>query len=548
MPGVLFSGATLWAGTPPRPAPGWLLVDGGLVAATGTTAPPAAGKVVDLRGQHLLPGFVDAHSHLTVSAWLPMAVDGSGWTRNTQMLDAIRRQALERPLDPWLLAMGADFDYWRDGMPSLQALDEAAGERPALVVDLSLHRCLASSAGLAALRGYAGAQGDIERRRGQPSGLLWESANAAALKTALGDLALHLGEQGLLALLKAEARRHLALGITACHDPCIPASMQPLMERLQRETPLRLSWSRVAERSLMEPADAGELCPHCGEGPSSAKLFMDGAHRCALCLEPSQVLRMLGVTVAQALRGNLCPFQNLLRYRTVYRRRRFYMPYLRMDTATLTSRLDTLAQHGVRPRIHALGNHAARCACDALSAVGMRDATLEHLTLLSPADMDAVAHSGAVASLQPGFIPHHGPSIMDRGALPHLHCLPLGSLQRRGVPLSISSDNPCGPLDPLHNLRMAVERRMPDGRVVDAREAVSIETAVAAYTTGGQRAISGSLLTGLAPGNPADLAVLSGHPLDPATQVTETWIAGQRVFGGGAAGTGHAWAPPGSGG
>ncbi|MGY1807944.1 N-acetylglucosamine-6-phosphate deacetylase [Blastococcus sp. SYSU D00669] len=41
----------------------WVLLDGALVAATGTGAPPPADETVDLAGAWLVPGFVDLHVH-----------------------------------------------------------------------------------------------------------------------------------------------------------------------------------------------------------------------------------------------------------------------------------------------------------------------------------------------------------------------------------------------------------------------------------------------------------------------------------------------------
>ncbi|MGY1616973.1 N-acetylglucosamine-6-phosphate deacetylase [Geodermatophilus sp. SYSU D00691] len=42
---------------------GWVLLDGDLVAATGTGAPPPADETIDLAGAWLVPGFVDLHVH-----------------------------------------------------------------------------------------------------------------------------------------------------------------------------------------------------------------------------------------------------------------------------------------------------------------------------------------------------------------------------------------------------------------------------------------------------------------------------------------------------
>jgi predicted amidohydrolase YtcJ len=156
--------------------------------------------------------------------------------------------------------------------------------------------------------------------------------------------------------------------------------------------------------------------------------------------------------------------------------------------------------------------------------------TIEHLTFLGEREIDAVATTGAAASLQPGFIERFGTSILDRKLAPDLRAYPAASLLRTGVPLAFSSDNPCGPLDPLRNIRMAAERRIADGRVVDASEVVTIEQAVAAYTLGGFQAIHGAEGRGLDVGAAADFVILDGHPKLPTSRVIETWVAGQLVW------------------
>jgi predicted amidohydrolase YtcJ len=528
--------ATVWGGPVPAPQRVSLAIRDGIIAVLSGAAAADARERRSLAGRHVLPGFVDAHSHLTVSAWLPYALDAGAWDDAAAALAAIARHRASRPEGGWIVALGADFDRWR-GLPRPDDLDAAAGGYPVVIADFTLHRCLASSEARrrgGIVRG-AGLGDDVVTSRGRPTGLLWESANALALAAAFSAMAQELGAHGHEALLIEEARRHLALGITACHDPCVPTSLQPLLERVRKGTPLRLSWSSVAERGLLEPAAADELCATCGEGPVSAKLFVDGAHRCALCLDPRHVLKMMGATALAAARSNFGPLRELLAYRSVFRAGHFYTPYLRLDAGALSRRLETLTKHDVRPRIHAVGNHAAACACRALRDTGLRNATLEHLTFMGEREVEAVAASGAAASLQPGFIARFGSGIVDRGLVPDLRAYPAASLLSAGVPLAFSSDNPCGPLDPLHNIRIAVERRLPDGRTVDAREAVSLEAAIAAYTLGGHHAIHGVAGPGLAEGAPADFVILDGHPLAPASRVMETWIGGELAWSNAAA-------------
>jgi predicted amidohydrolase YtcJ len=528
---ILLDNAVVWAGPCPRPSHRWLVIRDNRVAETGTGQPPATDRRVDLGGLHVLPGFVDAHSHLTVSAWLPHAMDASAWRSLDDTISAVARHRTARPPGTWLVAMAADFDQIRGPLPRADDLEAASGGRPVIIADFSLHRSLVSHGALRLLNeGSPRFAGDIDRRRGRPTGMIWESAHAAAFGLAMRSLAQELGDHGHDALLDCEALRHLSVGITACHDPCVPIDMQGRLESLRRRTPLRLSWSSVSRGGILDPATEQELCPSCGEGPRSAKLFMDGAHRCALCLDPGHVVRMTGHALSHALRGHLAPIREVMAHRSVYRQGRIHMPYLRMETPELTSRIDALARHGVRPRIHAVGNHAARCACAALNATGCRSATLEHLTFLDDHDIEAVARSEAIAAMQPGFIGRFGADILDRGMTPRLKAYPLKSLQHAGVAVALSSDNPCGPLDPLANIRTAMTRQCPDGRAVDAAEALTLEEAVAAATVGGHHAIHGSPGAGLIEGATADLAIVSGDMLAGTAKVAETWIDGRRVW------------------
>jgi hypothetical protein len=224
------------------------------------------------------------------------------------------------------------------------------------------------------------------------------------------------------------------------------------------------------------------------------------------------------------------PLRELLGYRIVYRHPRFHMPYLRLADDELAARLAGYAERGVRARIHAVGNDAVAQACGALGRLGVGNASLEHLVVLSEREIDAVAGAGVIASLQPGFLPHYGPSLLDRGLVGRLRAIPVASLRRAGVPLALSSDHPCGPLDPLANIRCAVRRRLDDGRPFDEAEAIAPDVALDAYTRGGFQAIHGAPGPGLTPGAPADFVVLSGPPDAAGTRVLRTWIAGREVW------------------
>src|SRR6188768_3030759 len=98
---LLIEDAVIWGGPQAAPQHGHLAVRDGVIAALGHDSPPQAAKRRALGGMHVLPGFVDAHSHLTVSAWLPHALDASGWDSAAAALAAIARHRAQRPAGSW---------------------------------------------------------------------------------------------------------------------------------------------------------------------------------------------------------------------------------------------------------------------------------------------------------------------------------------------------------------------------------------------------------------------------------------------------------------
>jgi len=100
------------------------------------------------------------------------------------------------------------------------------------------------------------------------------------------------------------------------------------------------------------------------------------------------------------------------------------------------------------------------------------------------------------------------------------------------VPLVLSSDHPSGPLDPLANLRAAVDRSYPGGRQLQPEQALSRQEAVRAATVTAAASLGAPGAAGLQPGQPADLAICDGDPFTPATRVTQTWVAGTVAWSG----------------
>jgi predicted amidohydrolase YtcJ len=547
----LLTGATVWAGASCSPRQTWVLIEDESVAAVGGqnaagdhNQPPAADHTLDLPGHHVLPGFVDVHLHLSQAAWFPYGGDGSTWHGVADALRAVRVAADADRNAPWLLFWNVARFNWPEGrLPTADELEAVAPGRRVLVSTLDMHRAAVSQAGLAELwqTGYraVGRQRDevTRDRRGRPIGEIWEEAYGILLQRALADIAEQRGEAGTETVLRAEADKCLAHGITHAHDPYVAPDSHGRMLALRASSPIRLSWATGASSGMLSRPPGPRVAPEgpYGEVGPEVKIFADGGDRCALRLPPRALIDLLGGTLGETRRMRaIGPLRESLRRRLVMRDGHLQMPYLRYADEEFRDLAAAYAEAGVRLRVHALGNLAVQQAARTLQTVGIEPgaATIDHLLFLDTATADLVARSGAVASYQPGFIPRYADMI--RGTRIDRQLTTLGGrlLLRSGVPLVLSSDYPPGPLDPLHNLRCAVTRQMPGGGRLQADQALTREEAVRAVTAAAAASLGAPGSGGIAPGEVADLAICSGDPFEPGSRVVQTWVAGRQVWPG----------------
>lgn len=460
----------------------------------------------------------------------------------TDALAAVRRAAAADPDSPWLLFWNASLHAWPEGrLPTAAELDAAAPGRRVLVSEVDLHRgaislAAAGELGLAGPRDRGPHAADLSRdRRSRPTGELWEARFGSVLRRALADAGAYLGDAGLTEALRGEALRHLAYGITHAHDPYVPAGLHDRMVGLRRLTPLRLSWATGPAAGLLNPPDHPGSAPDgpYGEAGREVKLFLDGADRCALRLPLRALPGLVGGTARQAWRQRAPgPLREGMRRRVSIDRAGLQLPYLRFGDRELTAIISEYAAAGFRLRLHALGNLAVAQAARTLAAarVPAGAATIDHLTALDPRAAALVAVSGAYASFQPGFLPRFGSQFAAAGIDRHLAILGGRLITESGAPLVLSSDHPCGPLDPLHNLRAAVGRAIAPGRILQPGQALTRGEAVRAATVGAARSLRAVGSHGLSAGEVADLAICSGDPFDDGTSVVETWVSGERAW------------------
>jgi imidazolonepropionase-like amidohydrolase len=311
------------------------------------------------------------------------------------------------------------------------------------------------------------------------------------------------------------------------------------MLALRGDCPLRISWGTGDSAGMQSrPSDPGSAPegPY-GDSGREVKLFADGGDRCALRLPVRAVAGLLGGALGASWRLRAAgPLREGLRRKLAVRAGHLATPYLRYTDAELTSLISAYVEAGVRVRIHALGNLAGSQAARVLALLGvpLDAATIDHLLLLDPATTEQVAATGVAVSYQPGFLPRYGAMLTAARVARYLTVAGGRLLLDAGVPLALSSDHPCGSVDPLLNLRAAIQRRFtgPDGQPhqVQPDQALSPSEAVRAATVTAATSLHAPGAGGLAPGEIADFAICNGDPFHDGTQVAQTWIGGKPVW------------------
>lgn len=501
-----------------RPTAQALSIRGGRIQAVGTDAEVAGlgrrdTRIVDLHGAVVLPGFHDAHVHL------------SGYGLELERIDlssaAGTREALtmlgSATGDGWLRGAGFSAASWGADTLTAAALDEVVPDRPVFIRSRDFHSAWLNSRALELL-GITAVTPDPEGGRiardasGNPTGLLLE----AAASEALGRMPPATRAE-LMAALDAAAGQMASMGVTTVHHMAAePGShWQAIADRASRgDYPLRV-WSCLPQEDLESAAVIGLATGQGGHNftVGGAKFFVDGAlgSATAWMLKPYEGSEDTGVQM--------------------------------LDVTVLQERIALAVSSGLVPVVHAIGDAAVHETLNALEACrdewqarGMRP-RIEHVQHITEADVKRIAKLGVIASMQPIHLTfdavHAGRLLGDRVS----QAFPFRQLLRAGTVLAFGSDAPVAPPGVLAGLAAATSRRGTDGSTFGLAERISPEEALHAYTRGAAQAIGAEQRSGmLEEGFDADLVVLSDDPLSSleSSEVLRTVKAGVITYDSGA--------------
>ena len=445
MTDLLLVNGTIHTQDPARPRARSIACAGGKVESLDET--PPAKRVIDLQGKTVVPGFIDAHVHLLAYGRKKREVDLTGVTEVDELIRRVVERAARTPAGSWITGSGHEID----GHPHHEKLSAATPDHPVWVVRKDVHSGLANAKAMAA----AGAPG---------SGVFLENEMAR-----IQD---HVPRDSSAADFLAAQRDAMQLGITAVHDAMVDEEYLRLLRSLEEGRSLRLRvhamfWHENADRVIefmrATKPSSGRLSVR------AIKLFMDGS---------------LGSSTAWMLEP-YCGGTGVARL-----------------TAADVERIGRVAaETGWQLCVHAIGDRANRELLDAFEKINPPAEArwrIEHAQHVHPDDLPRF--SRWIASVQPSHC------VADRAMMERK--LGPGRLEgcyawKRLGRLALGTDAPVDRLDPRWTFYCAVTR---EGW--GASNCLTPEEALRGMTSGAAHA--GFMDSGvLAPGRPADMAVLS---------------------------------------
>jgi len=495
---------------------------------------------IALEGRMLVPGFQDAHVHASAGGLERIRCDLSTVHTLEAYLDVVRRYAEGHPGEPWILGGGWAMDVFPGGVARRDALDAVVADRPVFLSNRDHHAAWVNTKALELGGVTAGtpdpSDGRIERDElGAPVGTLQEGA-MDLVDRVVPRPTLEEQRRGIL-----EAQRYLhSLGITGWQE-AIVGSYAVVPDCFDAYLALDAAGELTARV-------VGALWFERGRGEEQVDGLIERRARASAGRFRATAVKIMQDGVAENFTAAmLVPYLDGHGHGTGNTGLSYFPPEV------LSRSVVRLDAEGFQVHVHAIGDRAVRESLDAIEAArtanGWSDHRhhISHLQFVHPADIPRFRQLGVVANAQalwacndPQVLELTAPFVAPE-ALDVMY--PFGSLVRSGATLAMGSDWPVSSPDPLAEIHVAVNRRMPPGYAYGGpdpnespllpEQAIDLPSALAGFTMGSAFVNHLDRITGsIEMGKRADLVVVSENLFArPAERIGEARVDATIVDG-----------------
>lgn len=433
---------------------------------------------VDWQGAYVYPGLVDSHMHLSMLGQKLHMIDFQEVRSKEEMLQLIRQQAKQLPVDRWILGHGWQENMMNGEIPSLEELEEATLGRPALLSRVCFHGYLANerAAELAGVRPHQ--EEPLEGAYGRDSSGRWDGRvyeNASR--------PFHLAQpkptyEEKKAILRQAMKLALSCGLTAVHTEDVRyiesvAELIQIHRELQQEG-VYLRTHQLIYQPFFHQLEELQLKFRDGDewlriGPM--KMFADGSlgSRTAWLQSPyADDLSTTGIAI-----------------------------YTDEQILTYAREAERL---GYPIAVHAIGDGAADQVIRTISQLKRQPKNgisirhrLIHAQILQPLMIEQLKEHDITLDLQPVFVQGDFPWVVERIGEERLAAsYAWKTLIEAGIPCAGGSDAPIEPLSPLLGIYSAITRNhhpnsnhdYHESQKLTARQALDLFTLGSAFVAG----------------------------------------------------------------
>jgi predicted amidohydrolase YtcJ len=486
-------------------------------------------KIVNLAGRLAVPGFNDAHTHF-LGGSLDLAEVNLNGARSLELMQTrVADYARQHPNETWITGAGWEYSSFPgQRLPTRADLDAVVKDRPVYLRAYDGHTGWCNSkalelAGVTRDTKFEGFGEIVRDQNGEPTGTLKEGAQSLVRR-----LVPNPSQTKKLDALRQGIQLAASLGITSIQNASGSADDIALYQELlsRGELTLRASVAFSMGRNL--PDDKLQqmiVLKNQYQGnpmlrAPAVKFVLDGVIE-------SHTAAMLDAYSDEAKSKGEPAF----------------------TTENYNDLVNRCARAGFQIYTHAIGDRAVRMALDAYEAAqkGLSKPDLrsriEHIEVVSAADIPRFAKLGVLASMEPIHADPDTIEVWSRavGSERVNRAFAWNELQQNGAQLVFSSDWPATiSVDPIRGLHNAVNRKTIEGKPPNAwipKQRITMQHALRAYTSAGAYASFDEKLKGkIAAGMLADIVVFSQDlfKIDPLkiheTRVVLTVFDGKVIY------------------
>lgn len=534
----LFFGGPIVTMDPGLPSAEAVAIRDGRILAAGSLEKVRAvagtgAEEIDLAGRTLLPGLIDAHSHILWAAKTRGApvVDVRAETVPTYkaLLAKVRRRVAAAAPGEHLIFFGLDAQLHPDmEQPTRAELDEIAPDNPIGIQTSNCHALFMNSRGFEVCgidENTPTPTGSVIERdaAGRPSGKIAEAITWQALEVFYESW----GDARLSDEFHASIDDFIHNGITTVTEHLyLPHYKAYYLSALKQGLPM----PRVAAYQQAVTADMQVENLTIGED----RLWMAGVK---IHADGSPFI------------GNIWLSEPYLETPITLEKMHLKPGHtggLNYPQEYFENMLRTYFTQGWRMSVHTQGDRTIDMVLDQVEELLARYPRadhrfrLEHCALMRSDQIERAQRLGVLCSFFINHITHWGAPIEDAlfGPERAAHYMPAGSALKSGMRISLHADTPMTDPSCLELMKAATTRLAGDGRCLgeserlDGLSALKAVTIDAAYQIGME-----DKLGSITPGKHADLVLLERHPLEvPYAELADigieaTYLAGQRVWG-----------------